>query len=557
MRVAEFFGQTLRESPADAQLASHALLMRGAFIRQVAAGVYAWLPLGLRVLRKIEQVIREEMDAAGAVELLMPVLVPRELFDRSGRWDRFGVELYTMTDADGREWGLGPTHEEVATLIASSEIASYRDLPRIVYQVQSKFRYAPRPRGGLLRTRELLMKDAYSFDADWAGLDRSYARVADAYRSTFERLGVDALMVEADPGFMGGGTNHEFLLPAERGENVFMRCDCGYTANAEAASARLAFDYDFGDAAETPRRVHTPGRVRVEEVAGLLGVESRRLAKALLYHAGHEVVCALVPGDRDLNEAKLARVLDADVSMLQDGEFAPAGLIKGFAGPVSLGGVRVLADRSLEHARGLVTGANEVDYHLTDVVAGRDFSPDAWEDLTVAQPGDRCDRCGGLLAAGRAIEVAHIFQLGTRYSEKFDAMFTDQEGVRRHCVMGCYGFGVSRAVGAIAEVHHDERGLRWPRAVAPFGAVVLLLSSDPAAVAAAERLHGAADVALDDRPVSAGVKFADADLVGYPLQIVVGKRFLETGLLDATVRATGDRFDLEPSGIVAALEACP
>lgn len=569
MRARDLFGQTLREAPAEAEIPSHRLLIRGAFIRKVAAGVYAWLPLGLRVLRKIEAIVREEMDRHGAVELLMPGLHPAELWQRSGRWDNFGVELYKLTDPGEREWCLGPTHEEVITFLASTELPSYRDLPSIPYQVQWKFRYAPRPRGGLLRGREFLMKDAYSFDADEAGLKASYDAMVDAYRASFERCGVTAVMIEAQAGVIGGTVNHEFVQPAEHGEDTFVTCDgCGYAANTEAAVSRAASSYDFGDAASGPHRVHTPGRTTVEDVAGQLGVGIEQLVKALVYRAGEQIVCALVPGDRELNEYKLGRALGGvQVEMLGDGEFARAGIVKGFVGPVgTLGGgdVRLVADRSLRRGRGLVTGANEIDHHLTGVDASRDLAPEAWADLLVARDGDACERCGTALRIARGIEVGHVFQLGTKYSEAMGATFTDESGARRPFLMGCYGLGVSRVVASIVEEHHDDRGVAWPRAVAPYEVAVLVLAKDDAGRDAAVSLAGALtaagiDVLLDDRDASAGVKFADADLIGYPLQIVVGKAFAASGKFEAKVRATGERTEVDATAdaVASLLSTCP
>ncbi len=566
MRAGDLFGHTLREAPADADIPSHRLLVRGGFLRRVAAGIYSWLPLGLRVLRRVENIVREEMDAAGAVELLMPALLPRDMLAETGRWESFGVELYRLRDASDRDWYLGPTHEEVVTFLASTELSSYRDLPQVPYQIQWKYRDAPRPRGGLLRGREFLMKDAYSFDADREGLQASYERMVGAYTRIFERCGITARTIEAQAGVIGGSVNHEFVQPSPNGEDTFVRCEgCEYAANTEAATSRGA-SYDFGDPPEAPEKVHTPGMVTVEDVAGFLGVEGRQLVKALLYRAGDEVVCALVPGDRELNEYKLRQALGGvAVEMLTDAEFRDRGWAKGFSGPVDLDGVRLLADRSLEGARNIVTGANEADHHLVGVVVGRDFTPERFMDLAVARDGDRCDRCGGTLRVECGIEVAHVFQLGTRYSEAMGATFTDPDGGRRPFVMGCYGLGVSRAVATIVEEHHDDRGIVWPRAVAPYQVVILLLSADPEARRTAEALHLALDVSdigcvLDDREgVSAGVKFADADLVGYPLQLVVGKSFLQSGKLEAKIRATTEKLEVTPDrdAVERALLNCP
>ncbi|HVE92066.1 MAG TPA: proline--tRNA ligase [Actinomycetota bacterium] len=565
MRAQDRFGQTLREAPAEAEIPSHRLLLRGAFLRRTASGVYSWLPLGLRVLRRVEQVVREEMDAQGATELLMPALLPMDLLERSGRVPGFYLELYTLKDSADREWYLGPTHEEVICTLASTELPSYKDLPSVPYQIQWKYRYAPRPRGGLLRGREFLMKDAYSFDADEAGLMASYDKMVAAYEAVFSRCGLSTKMIEAQAGLIGGTVNHEFVQPADAGEDTFVSCDgCGYAANTEAAASVPAGSYASGDP-EQVVKVHTPGLVTVDEVAAFLKVAPRALAKALLYKSGDGIVCALIPGDRELNEYKLSKAAGGEVRMLADHAFAPAGLVKGFAGPVGLSGVRLIADRSLREATNLVTGANEPDHHLTGVSAGRDFTPDAWEDLLSAQEGDRCERCGGGLSLKRGIEVGHVFQLGTKYSAPMGAEYTDESGARRPFVMGCYGLGVSRTVAAIVEAHNDDRGIMWPRAVAPFEVAVLSIANDAAAAGAAADLAGALEargvsVLLDDRAgVSAGVKFADADLIGYPLQVVVGRTFRSSGRLEAKVRATGERTEVDatPDEVLRVLGTCP
>lgn len=566
MRAARIFGQTLREAPADAEISSHKLLVRGAFIRRIAAGIYAWLPLGWRVLRKVEQIVREEMDAQGAIELLMPTLQPSELWKRSGRWETVDV-LYRLKDRSEREFCLGPTHEEIMAFLASAELPSYRDLPSIPYQIQWKFRDEPRARGGLLRAREFLMKDAYSFDTDEQGLRASYQKMADAYQESFRRCGLPTRMIEAEAGMMGGTANHEFTVPCPNGEDTFVACEsCDYSANTEAAESRSDRGYDFGEPPSVPEKVHTPGKVTVEEVSASLGVDPRQLVKSLLYRtADGRTVCAVIPGDREVNEYKLGHVVNAGVELLRDEEFERRGIAKGFSGPVALQGAEILADRFLDGARNLVVGANESDHHLTGVVPGRDFAPDAWVDLIVAEEGDACVRCGGKLSIERGIEVGHIFQLGTRFSEALGATYSDADGTVRPFVMGSYGLGVSRVVAAIVEEHHDERGIRWPKGVAPYEVSILVLTDDAKAAATASALDRELEASgvgcvLDDRPgTSPGVKFADADLIGYPLQIVVGKTFVSSGKLEAKVRATGERSEIEASAeaVMAALDTCP
>jgi prolyl-tRNA synthetase len=567
MRAGDLFGQTLREAPADAEIPSHKLLVRGAFIRRVAAGVYAWLPLGYRVLRKVEQIVREEMDRAGAVELLMSLLQPGDLWQRSGRWDSYGPVLYRLKDRSERDFCLAPTHEEMISFLASTELPSYRDLPKIPYHIQWKFRDEPRPRGGLLRGREFLMKDAYSFDASQEGLLVSYKKMEGAYKAAFARCGLTPVQIEADPGAIGGTVNHEFTQPCPSGEDTYVACEgCDYAANTEVASGRPPHDYDFGEAPAAPEKVHTPGKVTVADVAEVLGLEPRQLVKSLIFKLSNgDLVAALVPGDRELNMVKLARVLGEPAELLTDEEFNKRGIAKGYSGPVGLD-TRIFADRSLEGARNLATGANEADYHLTGVVPGRDFTPEAWSDLVVVQEGDLCDRCGGKLAIERGIEVGHIFQLvGAEYLARLGHTFTDEDGKAKPFVMGCYGLGISRAVAAVVEVYHDERGIHWPRAVAPYDVCVVLIGDDPKAIAAAEELEQGLEArgiacVLDDRAgVSPGAKFADADLIGCPLQLVVGKTFLGSGKLEAKVRATGERSEIDRTAdaVVALLETCP
>lgn len=569
MRIQDLFGQTLREAPSDAEIPSHKLLVRGAFIRRVAAGVYAWLPLGLRVLKNVERIVREEMDRAGAVELLMSLLQPGDLWQKSGRWDAYGPVLYRLKDRSDRDFCLAPTHEEMVTFLASTELPSYRDLPKIPYQIQWKFRDEPRPRGGLLRGREFYMKDAYSFDATQEGLHESYKRMEGAYHACFARCGLAPVQIEADPGAIGGTVNHEFTQPCAAGEDTFVACESGdYSANTEVASGRPPRDYDFGESPAKPEKVHTPGKVTVNAVAEMLGVEGRQLVKTLIFKLpdSGDLVAAVIPGDRELNEVKLAKALDAHgAELLKEEEFERRGIAKGFSGPVDLQ-LRLIADRSLQGARNLVTGANESDYHLTGVEPGRDFVPNEWADLILVREGDLCDRCGAKLVVERGIEVGHIFQLvGAEYLKRIGATFTDEDGKAKPFVMGCYGLGISRAVAAIVEIHHDDRGIAWPRSVAPYDVSVVVLSDDEKATTAAASLveqleaQGLGCLVDDRKGTSAGVKFADADLIGCPLQIVVGKSYLASGKLEAKVRATGEKSEIDATSeaVVALLATCP
>lgn len=558
MRASDLFGNTLRDAPTDAEIPSHRLLIRGAFLRRVAAGIYSWLPLGLRVLRNVEQIVREEMNSHGGVELLMPALLPKDLLDATGRWETFGVELYRLEDLSGRQWYLGPTHEEVITALAATELPSYKDLPSIPYQIQWKYRYAPRPRGGLLRGREFLMKDAYSFDVDEAALTKSYDAMLDAYTAIFERCGLSTIQIEAHAGVIGGTVNHEFTQPAAHGEDTFVRCDnCDYAANTEAAISRNPQSYEFGST--DLQDIHTPDAWAVEEVAKLLKATTAQFLKALMYRAGDEVVCALIPGDRELNEYKLSRALGGvSVEMLTDEEFKQRGWPKGYLGPNHA--ERVFVERSLEGATGLIGGAGRLDYHQRGIEHGRDFTGPS-VDLLVAIDGDACDKCGGALSIEKGIEVGHVFQLGTKYSDAMSVSFTDESGARRPYVMGCYGLGVSRVVASIVEAHNDERGISWPRSVAPAQIVMLDLGSDGEAARLAKEFSlDGTEIVLDDRQgVSAGVKFADADLIGYPLQLVCGKKFAESKKLEFKIRRTGERGECDPTSesVSEVLTRCP
>ncbi len=565
MRASELFARTLRDAPADEEARSAQLLIRGAFVRKVMSGVYTFAPLGLRVLRKVERIIREEMDAAGAQEILMPALQPSEPWKATGRWQAYGPDMFKLTDRHDRDIGLGPTHEECVTPLVSGDYNSYRDLPVNLYQVQWKYRDERRPRSGLIRGREFLMKDAYSFDRDLEGLKVAYGKMVEAYKRIFARCGLDFRVVEADPGLIGGDVNHEFMAPADVGEDLFVWCPaCDYAANVEAASAHFAKVPPA--AAEDMRTVDTPGSNTIEAVAGQLGVAPSRVLKTMVYRAGDRLIAVLLPGDRDVNEGKLARAFAPDgVQMLSDAGFEEAGLVKGYVGPQGLEGVTIVADPSVGAGGPWVAGANQPDAHTTGVTLDRDFTVDRWEEVARTREGDTCPRCHeGELRIGRSIEVGHTFQLGTKYSDPLKATFLDEDGTARPFVMGCYGIGVSRIVAAVAEQHNDENGLAWPTAVAPFHVVVVPTNMDqPAVVDQAERLYRelgeqGLEVIIDDRAARGGVKFADADLIGYPLQVVVGARGLERDIAEVKVRATGERREVplgDAAGSVASLAA--
>jgi len=549
MRLSRLFAPTLREDPAEAEAPSHRLLLRAGFIRQVAAGIYTLLPLGLRTVRRIEAIVREEMDAAGAQELRVPITLPAEPWIASGRLALYGDQLFRLADRHGRVLVLGPTHEEVLALLVAGDLPSYKDLPVNLYQIEWKYRDEFRPRYGLLRGREFLMKDAYTFDRDEDGMRASYDAMFEAYRRTFDRLALSYAIVEAEPGQIGGGVNHEFMARAEVGEDLFVECEHGdYLADVKAARP-MAPEPASTDDLEALEVLETPDTPTIESLAGLLEVDAARTLKCVLFDVDGRAVAALVPGDRAVNEAKLERLaFPRTVRPFRDDDFVARGLAKGYVGPQGFGeDVEILADHAVRGGRDWITGANEPDRHVRGANTPRDFRVDRYEDLVEIREGDRCPLDGGELRVGRSIVVGHIYQLGTRYSEPLEATYTDEDGTVRPYLMGSYGIGISRVLAAAAEQHHDDDGLRWPRALAPFEIVVILANHDHAgAAAAAERLHGelerrGARVLLDDRAERAGVKFADADLVGYPVQVVVGTRGLEAGTVDLKLRATGER----------------
>jgi prolyl-tRNA synthetase len=549
MRLSRLFARTLKEAPAEAEVASHRLLLRAAFIRKVMAGVYTMLPLGWRVLRKIEAIIREEMDASGGQEIRMPIVLPSEPWKATGRWQTYGDLMFKVEDRHGRELGLGPTHEEIVTPLVASEFASYRDLPANLYQIEWKYRDEFRPRFGLLRGREFLMKDAYSFDRNEEGMKASYDVMVEAYKRIFDRCGLRYSVVEGDPGQIGGGLNDEFVAISEIGEDEFVHCENGdYTADIEAATSQTPEPAPPGEL-EPLVDVATPGRSSIQAVSELLDRPPSDMLKTMLYDAGGRTVAVLVPGDREVNEEKVARATwPAPLEALEDEAFAARGFVKGYVGPQSLGEeVTIIADPSVRAGRNWVTGAGRPDHHVTGANLDRDFRVDRWEDVIQVRPGDPCPVCGGTLLRDRGIVVGHTYQLGTAYSKPLDATFVDEDGTQRHYEMGCYGIGLTRILAAAAEQFNDDAGLLWPKPIAPYELVVIPTNMDVSEVRdEAERIYAelselAAEVLIDDRDVSAGVKFADADLMGFPVQVVVGKRSIDRGEADLKLRATGQR----------------
>lgn len=560
MRLSRLYAPTLREDPAEAEIESHRLLLRAGMIRKVAAGIYTFLPLGYRVFRKVEGIVREEMERAGAQELMMPALQPAELWQRSGRWDEYGPELMRLKDRASRDFCLGPTHEELITSTVAGELRSYKQLPVNLFQIQVKFRDEVRPRFGLLRGREFMMKDAYSFHATQESLEETYELMVEAYGRICTRCGLTYRPVEAHSGLIGGKVTIEFMALAETGEAELVFCPaagCEYAANVEAGE---------GIVPRTPatteralQKVHTPAQASIAQVAAFLGVPESETVKTMAAVSGRgddAAVFFMIPGDRDLNELK-AHAVSGGGRLLGEDEFETHGLVKGFLGPVGAPeGVRLVADRSLADDVSWVVGANERDYHYVGAKPGRDFQVDGWADLVVARAGDACPRCAdGVLKSARGIEVGQVFQLGTKYSEAMGATFSDADGVERPFIMGCYGVGVSRTVAAVIEQHADEAGVAWPVSVAPYEVAVIPVGKGEKAAALAERIHADLAVAgletvIDDREESAGVKFADADLVGYPLQVVVGRRAGE-GIVELKVRASGERSDLAAADVPA------
>ncbi len=555
MRWSRSLIPTLKETPAEAENKSHVLMLRAGMIRKLGSGTYSYLPLGQRTLNKITAIVREEMDAAGALEVLMPALWPAEIMARSGRLEVFGDDLIRFTDRHGRQGVLAPTHEEVITALVRDNVASYRQLPLNLYQIQTKFRDEVRPRFGVLRTREFIMKDAYSFHADQESLEETYRDMHDAYCRIFERCGLDYVVVEAESGAMGGARSEEFMVSSSVGDDLYLECAaCGYAANAERAEVGAPPSAAERKADPQLREVPTPGASTVAQVGGMLGVAPEQIIKTLIYRADGRPVAALVRGDHELNEAKLARALGAKSVEAADAETVESatGAPVGFAGPVGLEGIEMVADPAVLRIENGVTGANRAEAHLVGVVPGRDFQPGRIEDIHTASDGDPCPRCGEAMKLSHGIEVGHVFQLGTKYSKLLNATFLDASGRERPYVMGCYGIGVNRIAAAAVEQLADERGIVWPPAIAPYEVVVVPLDmSDEKIVAAAEEAYEAlrqvgADVILDDRRDRPGVKFKDADLIGFPLRVVVGKGYLKSGELELQVRRDGSQSDVPP-----------
>lgn len=523
---------TLREVPAEAEIASHQLMLRAGLIRKLAAGVYSYLPLGLRSLKKVEQIVREEMDKAGAQELLMSALLPAEAYQASGRWEVFGPSMFKLKDRNDRDFCLGPTHEELFTQTVIDNVRSYKEYPMTLYQIQTKYRDEGRPRFGLIRGREFIMKDAYSFDLDEKGLDESYKKMYDAYNRIFKRLGLDFTIVDADSGAMGGSGSQEFMVKSPVGEDGIAYCDeCGYAANYEKCECiPQPVEQPEGEAAL--EKIETPNAHTIEELVNSLGMEAYNFAKTIIYKADDKYIAAMVRGDRDVNEVKLKNL----VGCTDDLELAEPAVVRdithaqvGFAGPIGLD-IPVYVDKEVAMMKNFIVGANETDMHYKNVNIGRDFNPDTVADIRVVVTGDKCPKCGGSIKSEQGIEVGHIFKLGTKYSDALGLKYLDESGKQKTVIMGCYGIGVTRCLAAAVEQLHDDNGIIWPVSIAPYHAIVVPANyKSEEQMAEAERIYAALNDAgietlLDDRSERAGVKFKDADLIGIPVRIVVGKK---------------------------------
>lgn len=555
MRLSRLFGRTWRQAPADAELVSHQLMVRGGYIRRLSAGIYSYLPLGWRVMRNIREIIRQEMDAIDGQELNMPVVHPAELWQESGRWYDIGPELARFRDRGDRDMVLGMTHEEVITDLARHEIDSYRQLPFMVYQIQTKFRDEPRARGGLIRVREFIMKDGYSFHADEADLDRYYPSVCEAYFNICRRCGVDVTMVASDVGMMGGTGAHEFMLVTEAGEDTLVLCrQCGYAANQDVAEIRRP------GAADEPGplcEVATPGQREVLEVARYLGRDEAGVLKTLVVVADGQPAMACIRGDLQMNERKLANSLGvAEVRLATDEELKQWGLVAGYVSPIGGTEHPLVVDPSVVETGGLIAGANREGYHYTGARYGRDFSGGQILDIAAARSGDSCTECDGRLDLVRGVEIGNTFKLGTKYSESMGARYSDSTGSDKPIVMGCYGMGLGRLAACVVESHHDEDGIIWPLPVAPYAVHLVALGTSPGVVEQAEHVYAdladaGVSVLYDDRDASAGVKFNDADLMGMPLRITVSQRNLQQSAVELRVRRASESLMVDVVDLVA------
>lgn len=546
MYSSNLYAPTLRETPAEAEVISHKLLVRAGYIRKSSSGVYTYMPLAQRVLQKIAAIIREEMNKAGGQEVMLPIIQPAELWLESGRWPVYGKELFRLKDRHERDFCLGPTHEEIITDLVRMDVSSYRQLPLMLYQIQNKYRDERRPRFGLMRGREFIMKDLYSFDRNEAGLEESYKKMYDSYISIFTRCGLEFRPVEADSGAIGGSSSHEFMVIADSGEAAIVYCpDCSYAANVEIAPCYPAIN-EKEDIYPAEKKA-TPNKTSIEDVAGFLGVSQKKLIKTLFYQADDEVIAVLVRGDRTVNEIKIQRTHPSVALELASAEKIKeiTGCEPGYVGPVGLSekGIKTYADEEIRTLTNAVCGANEANYHLINVSVDKDFLVTEFADLRMIEVGEPCPKCGTALNMARGIEVGQVFKLGTKYSKALQANYVDEKGQENNIVMGCYGIGVSRTMAAAVEQNYDENGIIWPLQIAPYQVVIVPVSvTDEKQWQAAEQLYNeltkiGVEVVLDDREERAGVKFKDADLIGYPLRITIGKKYIENGEIELKKRS--------------------
>lgn len=532
MYVSQLYAPTLREVPAEAEIKSHQLLVRAGFIRKSSAGVYSYLPLAWRVLNKISAIVRQEMNKVGGQEILMPILQPAEIWLESGRWSVYGKELFRLQDRQQRDFCLGPTHEELVTDLVRADVYSYRQLPLYLYQIQNKYRDELRPRFGLMRGREFIMKDLYSFDRDEAGLEKSYQKLYQAYKKVFQACGLDFRIVEADSGAIGGNVTHEFMVLATSGEAEIVYCSvCDYAANVEIAPCKPT--QNLPEEKKAKQKVATPTQTTVEQVTAFLKVAPQKLIKALFYQADDKIIAVLVRGDRTLNEIKLKKMCSANNLTLASAEkiYEITACQPGFVGPVGLKNIEIYADEEIKTLTNAVCGANQAGYHLINVQPGRDFSVSAYADLRMCEAAEPCPKCQSPLKTARGIEVGQVFKLGTKYSESLGAKYNDEFGKERLMVMGCYGIGISRTMAAVVEQNNDSEGIIWPLSIAPYQVVIIpVLPTDELLWENAQEIYqqlleNGVEVVLDDRDERAGVKFKDADLIGYPLRLTLGRRF--------------------------------
>lgn len=559
MRISKMYMPTLKENPSEAEIASHQLLLRAGMIRQLVSGIYSYLPLGYRVIRKVEQIVREEMDKSGSQELLMSAIQPRELWEATGRWENFGPEMWRLKDRNDREFCLGPTHEEYFTNLIKNEIKSYKQLPLNLYQIQTKYRDEKRPRFGMMRGREFIMKDAYSFDTDIQNMIKAYDIMWKTYDRIFKRLKLKFKVVQGDTGAMGGRISHEFMAMSDAGEGLIAYCeDCDYAATDEKAEVVYENINDEVEMLDI-EKVYTPDAKTIDDLVGLFNIDKSNFGKALVYNANNEPVVVIIPGDRELNETKLFNYLGlssheiemADEKLIQN----ISGANKGFTGPIGLKeGTRLIVDSRITKMKNLVVGANETDYHIKNANYGRDFQGEVVKDLLLVKEGDKCPKCGSLLIMDRGIEVGNIFQLGTKYSEGLNAKFLDENGKEQPFYMGSYGIGITRSVAAIVEQYHDEKGIMWPLNTAPYHVIITIINiKNEEQVDLGEKLYNqlidlGVEVLLDDRNERAGVKFNDRDLIGIPIRITVGKKASES-IVEYSLRTSEDKIECKESEV--------